>query len=434
MFLFVALVNSNKHAPSLMILNDDCLLYLLRFFNITELMCMRGTCIHLDTLIEKCSLKYLNFDFGSVPYQILSEHARDILKFVGPYINSLKINSRDFHHTVNFQLVLEWIFQFCEKLKSLDLINFDLNPPILHKLRLLVQHLKHLSIRSSFSIGDELGMCFESATNLEELIIHQNDQITGECITKISNLKVLSVSHCQSLKCEVFKNVLKNNKNLRKLEILSCHTLLHNELINYIVHHARHIEEISLSGFSKSSQIISNFSQIAELPNLKKLKIEMDKNIDVDLLLNRLSEKNILEELHFVNVKSNSIDLNFNFISKISNLKVLSIEESSTITEGDLKVLQKLLKLESFSIKGAKQFNEDGLLNLLIACKNMKHLNVSFTNVSLTFLQNLIQLWKEISRPKLELDVKYTRFEACKDQLQCQLKEHYNLKLIFAPL
>lgn len=152
-------ISYDENAPSLMMLNDDCLLYLLDLFNILELIKIRGTCARLDALIDIFCQKYVNFDFGSLSSDLTLMNARDILMFLGPIMKSLTIDGNDFNSSAN--RTIDWIARFCTNLESLDLENFNLNKLIMKKLKPVVQHLKSFSIGDSTKVGDELGMCFQ---------------------------------------------------------------------------------------------------------------------------------------------------------------------------------------------------------------------------------------------------------------------------------
>lgn len=418
-----------------MILNNECLLHLLECFNILELTEIRGTCSRLDTLIDGFRHKHVNFDFADLwtqlPYDLTLDNTNDILKFVGPTMKTLKIDGRNFSFDFDSNLLLfECIVQFCKKLESLDIDNFKLDPSVVKKLTPLIKNLKSLSVGESIIVDDELGAFFEGASNLKELKIFR-DCIPSVCLMKVFNLNALSVNDCSDLGSESFKEMLKKNKTLKTLEIHCCENF-DNSVVDCIVDDVSGIEELSFS--SNSYTIISNLSRFAELPNLKILFIECLKTDLVNSLLETLSEQNMLEELHlhhhlylssFVHPKSV-------LISKITNLKMLSMKY--TITDPELRMLQNLSKLESISIPEANQVTLDELLSFLTACKNIKYLDVSSTNVDLNFLQKVIEIWQlSECRPKLEMVVHGTNSVQMSEQVQNLIKDNQTiLKLSFA--
>lgn len=423
----------DENAPSLMMLNDDCLLYLLEMFNILELIKIRGTCTRLDALIEMFCQKYVKFDFGSLSLEMATDltlmNAREILMFLGPTMKSLTIDGSDFNSSAN--RTIDWIARYCKNLESLDMENFILNKPILKKLTPVIQNLKSLSIGDSTKVGDELGICFNGATKLEELKISGNWEITGKCLSKLSNLKTLSVNCCGNLQSKPFKEALKNNASLKKLEICRCDKFDDN-VVNFIVSDVQGIEELSLSNVYAC---MSDFNRFAELPHLKKLSIEFHGFAPVDSLLEKLSAKNILEELRYIGSSSHPVKTTIEHISKITMLKTFSMAFNSNITDAELKMLQSLTQLESFSIPGAYNVTAEGLLSLLAVCKKIKYLDVSQITVDLTFLEKIIYMWKQAEyRPKLEMVLYETSIDEDSEEVHNLLKENqFLLKLSFTP-
>lgn len=423
----------DENAPSLMILNDDCILYLLEFFNILEMIKMHGTCTRLDSLIEMYCQKFVKFDFGSLSLEMTSDltlmNARDILMFLGPTMTSLTIDGSDFNSSAN--RTIDWIARFCKKLESLDMENFILNKPILKKLTPVIQNLKSLSIGDSTKVGDELGICFSGATQLEDLKISGNWEITGKCLSKLSNLKTLSVNCCGNLQSKPFKEALKNNTTLKKLEIRRCDKFDDN-VVKFIVSDVQGIEELSLSNVYAC---MSEYNRFADLPHLKKLSVEFHSFAPIDTLLEKLGEKNILEELHYIGSSSYPIRTTIEHISKITNLKTFSMAFNSNITDAELKMLQNLTQLQSFSIPGAHRVTSDGLRSLLVACKHIKYLDISQTGVDLDFLEKVINMWKQSeTRPKLEMVAYETSIDEDSEEVHTLMKENqFLLKLSFVP-
>lgn len=427
-------VKYDENAPSLMILNDDCLLYLLEFFNVLDLIKIRGTCTRLDTLIDRFCQKYVNFDFGTLSFELPTEltlmNARDILSFLGPNMKSLKIDGTDFSINTNANRSIEWISRFCKNLDSLELENFTLSRPILKKLTPVIQNLKSFSIGDSTKVGDELGTCFNGASRLEEVKISGNWEITGKCLKKVSNLKSLSVNCCGNLQPKPFKEALEKNTTLKKLEICRCDRI-DDSIVNFIVDHVQGIEELSMSNIYPC---MSNYSRFAELPHLKKLSVEFHRFAPIDDLLKKLSTNNILEELRHNGGSSHEINPTIEHISKLTNLKVLSMAFNSNITDTELKLLKNLSKLESLSIPGAFKVTADGLLSLLSHTKYLKFLDVSQIQVDDKFLEKVIHMWKQESRPKLEIILYETKI--CEDEediRKLQQENAYAIKMTFSP-
>ncbi|XP_063696714.1 uncharacterized protein LOC134827806 isoform X2 [Culicoides brevitarsis] len=413
----------DENAPSLMMLNDDCLLHMLKLLNILELIKVHGTCRRLDFLIDSVCQKYSDFNFTTLSFELSSDltlmNARDILMFLGPRMKSLSIDGSDFNSSAN--RTIDWIARFCKTLESLELENFNLNKLIIKKLKPVIQNLKSFSIGDSTKVGDELGMCFHGASSLEELTISGNWEITGKCLTKLSDLKTLSVNCCGNLQSKPFKEALLKNKTLKKLEIRRCDKF-DDSVVNCIVAENQEIEELSLSNVYPS---MSNYSHFADLPRLKKLSVEFHSFAPIDSLLEKLATKNILEELHYIGSSSHPVTKTIEHISQITNLKTFSMAFNANIGDAELKMLQNLTNLESFSIPGATNVTSESLLALLAACKNIKYLDVSQIRVNIGFIEKLLTLLKQsASRPKLEIIMYETEIDEDSEEVQEIFKEN----------
>lgn len=420
-----------ENSASLMMLNDDCLLYLLEYLNILDLIKIRELCHRLGALIDRVSHKYTKFSFGSLSSKVTQDTARNILMFVGPSVKVLKLDGNYFMGDA--VPLFGWILEFCKNLQSLNLANIKLNKSLTREaLDPVIQNLKSFTISSGADIMEDwrLRICFKGGPNLEEFKL-SGSSCMGWCLLELSSLKTLSVNGCCGLQPSAFKRALIKNTTLKKLEIARC-DYLDDSVVDYIINNVTGIEELTISS---DYPRMSRLSRFAELPFLKKLSVETSNVAQVDELLEKLWEKNILQHLSFFTYSSTNVIPKFSLICKLTNLKTLSMTCTVNLTDGELKMLQRLTQLQSFSIPGAIRVTSDGVLSLLFACKNIKYLNVSWTNLDVMFLEGVIQLWKkEEYRPKLEMVVQGTNIKKNSEHVQNLLKEnHTALKLKFEP-
>ncbi|XP_063704997.1 uncharacterized protein LOC134834305 [Culicoides brevitarsis] len=205
---------------NLMDLNDDCLLYLLRFFDLLELMNLRGVCRRLDNLILQSRSRFATLDFETVPRKYGAK-LLEIFKFLGPEMKSLALDTGRDNLCSNLRdksVVLDWINEHCVNLESYDHHSIDLSDlRTFQKFRPIVKRLKALSL-NYVEFDDRLGECFKDA-KLEALEIVYNENITEKFFKNVSTLKSLDLGGCSKLTSDSYIQILKKNLTLKKLSI-----------------------------------------------------------------------------------------------------------------------------------------------------------------------------------------------------------------------
>ncbi|XP_063705775.1 uncharacterized protein LOC134834900 [Culicoides brevitarsis] len=301
-----------KNSTNFMDLNDDCLLYLLNFMKLEELLMLRGVCIRFDNLLYQYRKRFDYFSIRDLP------GAYEALQFLGPVIKTIYLYPRTFQNAV--PEIFDWITEFCVNLESLDLAGVDVIPK--QKFITLVRRVTSLTMRGVY-FDDSLGDCFKG-TSIEELKLVALRDLTEQFFIHISNLRALTICCCRTMPCDSYIQVLKKNLNLKKLEIkVSDGWYSPNEikdsdkLVEYIANNLHEIEELT---FDSS---VSNRSLFGNLPNLKKLEIELNEldefdeldswswnqiSHDINKLIENLSKSNTIEIL-FINGYEHHIDM-----------------------------------------------------------------------------------------------------------------------------
>ncbi|XP_063704999.1 uncharacterized protein LOC134834307 [Culicoides brevitarsis] len=396
--------------PSLMDLNDDCLEMVLKNFDLEDLLEIRDVCPRLDAVINRFRRKFTNFN--TVEHRFITkDNIAKVLEFLGPTMKSLECKPV---YQMNRVALLAFVGMFCTTLEKLVLNGFGgyLNPLSSFEIfQLMTPRLKSFTIDCTILSSDFEAEIFDNAPNLEEFVLkcgEQND--IKKLFTKQMNLKSLSFIEFDSLKPKVLKEALKFNLILEKLILApnNCCSL-HNTLIKYISKNLTNLTELAFVAHENL-----NYVPFADLPKLKKLTVEIDSCSDFDSVLKKLSEKNIIEELHII---PNDFDIivcgmDFELFGKLTNLKKFSLQNYEKISKSDLKELEKLSKLESLSVRGAENLAFDGLLKLVANNPMLKSLDASRTYVEISFLKPLLDVLKKSSdRPKLEFSGFYKEDE-----------------------
>ncbi|XP_063705651.1 uncharacterized protein LOC134834798 [Culicoides brevitarsis] len=395
-------------------LNDDCLLHLLRFFDVFGLMQLRGICSRLDNLILQSrkrfgivNLKELNLH----PFPFKEEKILEILEFLGPQIKELEFSST-FHYFIEDKSV---IFDcITENFTILETFHLEINMldiKLIEKFAPIVKRLKSLTL-GGYEIDDQLSMCFLNAS-LEELKIEGcNEKITKKFFENVSNLKSLTIYECSNLTSSCYIEILKHNLKLKKLTLnVNSEGYPYNHLknlegshnlVNFIVNNLQEIEELSFDIFSP------NASLFADLPNLKVLNILQQSadyssiSRELNKLLEKLIEKNFIEKLSITTEFYSPINLNL--VNKLTNLKELSLYGTPELDENDLIKLQTLENLEMLAIENLVKTTS--VFCLLEPLKKLQKLKLEGSFVTPKFFRQLISLLRRLeNRPKLNLVV-----------------------------
>ncbi|XP_063704917.1 uncharacterized protein LOC134834257 [Culicoides brevitarsis] len=370
---------------NLMDLNDDCLLHLLRFFGLLELIDLRGICPRLDFLILEITKKFTSVSLKTLGVDTMEKFLK-LVQFLGPSVKSLALDN--LRCGFNKTRVFEWIDKYLVNLESLSnqgLAFYD--SEVIEKFTPIVKRLKSLSLGSFYAYvcRDAMAKCFRN-TKLEELEVIMSKHITVNFFQYVMNLKSLTLSSCQNLTWENYKQILKKNWGLKQLTIkVNCseyQMMTLNEshfLVHFIAKNMHEIEDLTLDFFCPNVYILG------DLPKLKKLKLNefksdqchADKSVmlrDINRLLDKLSQKNIVEELD------------------ISSYDLLV----------DMKCLRKMTNLKKLTLYGGEYLKE--ILTLIEPLDKLEELKIEFGSLDLNFLNKLVQILKASEeRPKLQV-------------------------------
>uniref|UniRef100_A0A336MI68 CSON000318 protein n=1 Tax=Culicoides sonorensis TaxID=179676 RepID=A0A336MI68_CULSO len=395
--------NELNENSNLIKLNDDCLLEILSYLNILDLMNIQDIHPRLDSVIEIHMHKYGEFSFEkeferAKDFRVY-QNATSILKFLGANLRSIALTLFQ-HFRENVNEVLKVLSKNCPNLDTLKCKHF--NSDHLNSLKYLNPQLRQLK-SFSFHFGkltsdDELAIILNKTQILEELNILGNKEITGECLKNIRTLKSLNVSSCDKLKPECLINALHQNKNLRELSLDFFNKINQNVIDSLTGCHE--IEFLSIEYFLHNNLPILNFDPIAKLACLKKLRFTLFGLIPIDTLLEELSKKNVLEELHLFLMCQEIKHHTIKCISKLTALKSLTILHS--ISDESLKMLKTLSNLEVLKIPKETELSTETIVDFIECCYKVKSLDIEYLRKDL--LEKLNDIWAATPhRPKLNI-------------------------------
>lgn len=224
--------------------------------------------------------------------------------------------------------------------------------------------------------------------------------ISGRCLLGSSNLVDLSLTFCSKIKPKYFKNVLKNNKKLKRLDIRRCYSLT-NKSVGQALGNHKSIVRISLD-----IRFFEVSSVLPELPNLKQIAIFEDCSLRpqhnppiVDYPYKSLFQQfcdnhsSTLEslELHFWDF---SLITNWPPFQSLTNLKLMF---AKNLTKDLLKKVGESCKhlKEADLWHSMVDVTNEGLLDFIRASENLNRLDI---RGNVWYSQNLISKIGEIRR------------------------------------
>ncbi|XP_063705031.1 uncharacterized protein LOC134834334 [Culicoides brevitarsis] len=299
--------------------------------------------------------------------------------------------------------IFEWIAKHLVNLESLSIQSFELNDArVIENFTPIMKRLKSLSL---FEIPTDVlsAKCFKN-TQLEELKVTNCKYVTENFFLHFNTLKSLTISSCRKLTFESYAHILKTNLGLKQLtieididsirvEYLKITSLERSkDLVNFIATKLQEIEDLTMDF------CCPNVYMFGDLPNLKKLKIISNELQDINKLLEKLSQKNIVEELEISG----------------ENLWV------------DIKCLRKMTNIKKLTLFGDGEFAEY-IPTLIEPLNKLKELNIEYAFLHYELLDSLIQILKREIGERPKLQVQAGRFLGEESLLKKLLKDNKDI-------
>ena len=294
-------------------------------------------------------------------------------------INNIEDDSANMDH------LFSQVFKNNRNLKSLSLYYFDnftaecfsyLNENVIEEITLTgTENIQKVYLSKSLpSFKNLQALTFASLEN-------NFDQI-AECIELCFNLKKLTLKDC-NLSSE--KKLIETISSLNNLELLSVGCSYHDDIVSY-----------------DFCQYIS-----CNLLQLKYLKINIFNGIS-DSGLKLICELPKLEMLSIIDCESIS-DAGLQTVCKISKLEELNISGCANITGSGLINLFNLKKLHCMDCNGLE---DDGLINFLNYASNLEFLDIRFTNITNSVVDQAIDVTKNrINNVLLRMCIRDTKID-----------------------
>lgn len=376
-------------------LNDDCLLHMMSFLDVLDVIALRKVCTKFSELsdLHFNTVKSLSFNDIKFRKKLTLHEAKLVLETVGRNIVKASINSEKFYN----QRILSFIPKYLTNLKHLHLTGFKLeSPPFWNQMAKVLAALETLDLSDNSVISESFLKSFKSSPSpkLKALNV-SNCNINGNFLKLIPKIETLNVSGCRYITGAQLIDFVQLNEKLKSLNISKCPNIFGKD-VNEMLKMIPQMERLALNNYyidDETSKFV--IPSINPLVNLRELTIQNINYPPCDQLLRTINLENKIE---FLDISYGNLTLTSVYaISTMKHLKKLIVNFKNSIPEDFIDYLMDLNKLEELHMSGCSFVSPINVLQLLQLPK-MNFLDISrcygFTN---EFIVEAVDRLKEVN-------------------------------------
>lgn len=360
-------------------LNDDVLLEILTWINVTDGINFINSCHRMQTLSELYSKRYANYDFATMDKFLSLKEANQLLHVIGKSLTKLDTSKMKLNcHDGN--AIVKAITKQCRKLQELNIAL----PYFMMLQQPLPGGLKSLSIYTCDLENDSAAekLLQGSWKSLQTLRMFDMALINGKFLEKFENLQELRLENCPTLIQNNLVNCFRQNKTVRILTIRSC-PLITESTIPRICALLPELEVLNLDIFSNANK--SSCGPLNKLENLKVLRVHYygaDTTFFINSLISSVSTNKCLQELYINGANKLTPDSIQNMLA-MKNLQKLHFFDCFFVDKKFLLAIGEVLPLTEVSFTLIKHLNDDALLAFAVKTSTLERLHVTLCHVSL---------------------------------------------------
>lgn len=379
----------------LTLLNDDCLLHVLTFLDILDVIVLRKVCNKFSELgqVHFKSIKRLNFGSIKSKKKLTLHESRLVLETVGRNITTASINSEKFYN----QRVLSFLPKYLTNLKHLKMTGFKLeSKSFWDQMASILKNLKSLDLSDNSEINENFLKSFKKTPSSLKHLNVANCNINGKFLKFIASIESLNLSGCRYVNGKQMIEFVEKGQKLKSLNISKCPNFFGKD-VNELLKKLPQLKVLSLNNYyidEETSRFV--IPSINPLMNLKELTIQNINYPPCDQLLRTINLDNCIEVL---NISYGYLTLTSVYaISTMKRLKKLIMNFKNSVPEDFVDYLMELENLEEVHVSCCSYILPANVLRLLNLPK-MKFLDISrcygFTN---DFIDEALERLKEIKR------------------------------------
>ncbi|GAB0092077.1 hypothetical protein DMENIID0001_070370 [Sergentomyia squamirostris] len=364
--------------PSILRLNDQCLLKIFSYLNILELIKLEEVCRRFQNVVEEIyrhHWKKLDFLHLAKELNIVlhSEEAEVIAGKIGAHVNELIIilnSDEEIHQRYVLKqtpIVPNSILQKCsQNIQHLHIEYFNVEDN-LDNLNELFDKLKSLKLINC-QLRDEDIPALRFATNIRILDLSFNHEMKGSFLPFLRNIEEISLESCFLIQSN-FLEFCQNNPTIRSLNV-AYGAFIDQECVNSLAKIP--LENLEILKIGCNSFV--NLGILADFPKLVHVEVKGRRVQDLDVFVERFTIHDQLKHL-IISLVDDSTALNM--ITKFTKLKYLKIQYGD-FSNMVLNQLSCKNTLEELHVLNSNNLNSTDLLKCVIGCQALKVLNVRY--------------------------------------------------------
>lgn len=355
---------------SVLMLNDDCLLKILRYLGPRDLLRAEKACWRFRNVAEMIYKTYKVFN--SEDHLLLKAlELRSLIYNIGPYVETLKIK----FHFLNRKLqVLRFAAQYCTNVKALHLCGIEVSYTM-RNIQNLFRNLTKLEVEACSVNDKNLSYLMRATENktVTELNLTSNQNLTGRCLPVFSNLRVANLYACSGLQPKYFVEFLRENATLEELNIVLCEQI--NEECIREVAKLGALKKLAISNGYNGIASTAAYSPLKQLTTLTHLRIGYVNYGVLDALLLEFSHEVPLQYLDLTSghMTKSCLEALLNF----KTLRGLVLNRKKDCDDDVLRQIARLRTLEELSIASCHNVTDDGVREVVRLNPKLRQMDVS---------------------------------------------------------
>lgn len=342
-------------------LNDDCLLHVLKFLDVLDVLSLKKVCTKFSELagVHLKSVKTLNFDKIRHKKKLTLHEARLVLAATGPNVNKAFINSEKFRN----QRILNLVPKYLTHLRHLRLTGFKLQPKgFWDQIGNLLLQLEVLDLSDNSEVDENFLKAFKKSESKLKSLDVSNCTVNGNFLSILPNVDSLNISGCRFITGKQLMAFVERNANLKSLNISKCANIFGKD-VNDLLQKALQLETLSLNNYyidEDTSRFV--IPSINPLMNLKHLTIQNLNYPPCDQLLRTINLENKIEVL---DICYGYLTLTSVYaISTMKSLRKLVMNFKSSVPDDFVDYLMELERLEELHVSGCTHISPFNALRL----------------------------------------------------------------------
>lgn len=360
-------------------LNDDCLAHLLQLLDINDLYAIACTSSRFEDI-----LPLLNRKFKYTVTNLSDPKMGHFFQLVGAQIHSLNVTINEKTDNTTVLAFFDDVQMYCVNVKHLSIkkwrhVNFEKYETLSKRLQTVrledCKYQEKIEILNRRFVIKPWIIAPASFYSLSPSAAAKTDFLAN-----LTNITSLKLCQCACVRPEHLVEFLEQNPRLIDLSLFALTEFKGS------AYDQQYFEGISkylqaIESFSIDDETTSNVQFLANLPNLRSLRLFNYSNTPqneriVDSLVRKLKERDTIEELELIHC-----DLDIQTcrnISLFSKLTALKLCKSYHVTEAHFKLLERMPKLRRFCCFDCMLMSDDALFKLIKSAPQLEQLDCSW--------------------------------------------------------